>query len=59
VGNPVSDPDPIPLLFTKIKKLRKLGKGIQITLYKDIWYRTFWKGAEFWGRIASEKDLDI
>jgi hypothetical protein len=30
-----------------------------MTLYKDIWYRTFWKGAEFWGRIASEKDLDI
>jgi hypothetical protein len=60
-GNPASDHamDPAPLPFAELRKLRKPGKGVQMTRYKDIWYRTYWKGDEFWGRIASEKDLNI
>ena len=57
--NPVSNPTKkAPLLFVELRKLRKPGKGIQITYYKDVQYRTYQKGDSFQGQIVLEIDLN-
>ena len=46
------------ILFLELRKLRRPGRGVQMTLYNNVIYRTYQKGDDFWGRIASEKDLN-